>query len=315
MIKLFYYNKSLKTEEFSEENLIKIRKFPIWIDFDSANKKDLDLLTSFFGVHQLTVEDINSGASRIKSESFSEYDFFALKKASSVRSAKLSRLDFIIGNNFLLTFHDSPASSILNLIEDKEKLEKLFIKGTDFIFQRILDVEMDTFLPLIQKISEDIALVEERVIVDSQKDLLKVLLNHKKELRKLRESLVPQSDLIRGITKDEQRYISSNCAAYFRDVHDTSIYLVNTLNAEKENINSAFEGYMTSVSNTTNEIVKFLTLIGTILLPLTFLTGVYGMNFLFLPGSKHPYGFWGMIGFMGFLTIVMLIYFKKKKWL
>ena len=315
MITIFYYDKKLKTLEFSKKNLLRVKNKPVWIDVEKGTKDHYNIIREVFDLHPLTVEDVMLKPTHVKVEEFPNYLLVVLKGISSEDTVRLTEVDFVIGKNWLITNHHGPRSSVQKLMEDEEKLVKLLRKGVDFVMHRLIDVEVDNYMPVISQFDEQIEKLEEEAVKKPDQSIMQKILKLKKRLGEIKKSSFPQREIIGLLARREYKYISKKAEAYFRDVYDHTIHISNTIAHQREAINGTFDVYMSSLSNNMNEVMKMLSIIATIMLPLTFITGVYGMNFLFLPASKHPFGFWGIIIFMAALAAFMLVLFRRKRWI
>jgi len=315
MITIHYYDRRLRTIEFSKSNLNKVKNKPLWIDVEKGTKEHFQILKDVFKLHPLTVEDLLSKPTHVKIEEFSKYLLVVLKAISSEGNYKLAELDLVIGKNFLITNHRDSRSSLNALMSDPERLAPLMKKGVDFLLHRLIDLEVDNYMPVLQQIDSKIVALEEEAIKSPESRVLKKILSLKRTLGEISKSSFPQREIIGILARRQYKYISPGVEAYFRDVFDHALHISTTIDSHRDSLNRAFDAYMSSLSNNTNDVMKLLSIIATIMLPLTFITGIYGMNFLFLPASKHPLGFWGVIVFMILLAAFMLIVFWRKKWI
>lgn len=310
MIEIFYYDKGLKEAKITDLDRLKNKK--IWVDITGMTIEDRDVLLSKFKLHHLTVDDLFKSRVRIKIEEFPEYIFCV---CYGIKKNDLVELDFVLGKNFLITNHKPKLDSFTSLKENKNKLESLFKNGNDFIFHWLLDYEVDNFFPFIDDIDESIEEVDDMVIRKPRRTTLKKIQSIKKQINELKKVSFPQRDKIANLAKKEYSFISKKAVPYFRDIYDNSIRLSDSIESCRDAIGNTFEAYMSSVSNSTNEAMKVLSIISTIGLPLTAISGIYGTNFRILPGSDHPIGFWIMLGIMTAFVAGMIFFFKKNEWI
>jgi magnesium transporter len=315
MITIYYYDKRLHTVEFSKRNLLKIKNKPLWIDVEKGTKEHFKILQEVFDLHSLTIEDLCYKPTHVKIEAFPNYLLVVLNGISTEEELKLKEVDFLIGKNFLISNHQSPRSAVKHMMEDPDRLAQTMKKGVDFVLHGLVDAEVDNYLPMIAKVDEQIEKLEDEAVRRPEPELLKKIIRLKKKISHIKKSSFPQREMIGILARREYKYISPRAEAYFRDVYDHALHISNTIDSQRESMNGVFDAYMSSLSNKMNEVMKMLSIIATIMLPLTFITGVYGMNFLFLPASKHPFGFWGTMIFMAALAIFMLVVFWRKKWI
>lgn len=312
MIEIFYLDKTVKKASLAD--LPKLRRKKIWIDITGITKDESIVIKSFFGLHPLTAEDLITPNARIKVEEFDDYlfcVFYGIKKSK----IELIEIDFVVGKNFVISNHSKPIKSIEELKGDYEKVGNLLSKGVDFVFHRILDMEIDNFMPSLESIDDEIEDIEEKVTEKPSPELLSRILGLKRKMVMLKKVVFPQREKVSFLTKNDYRFISENAKPYFRDVYDHAIRVHDTVENYREAIGNTFDVYMSSVSNSMNEVMKVLSIIATIALPLTVISGIYGTNFSVLPGQGFAYGFWIMILAMVLLCVFMLFYFRKKRWI
>jgi len=312
MIDIYYFDGEVKKGDIKKiDSLI---SHPVWIDVTKISKEESQLLKSTFNLHPLTSEDLIHKQVRVKVEQFPKYLFGVFYGIRNLKSFNLFEFDLIIGNNFIISNHYREIESITQLKNDTERLENLFIRGIDFIFHKILDLEVDNFVPILEHIDDKIETIEEQVTEKPHPELLKKILELKRLIIHIRKTTIPQRDKIYILTKSENKFISRKCIPYFRDIFDHAIRVSDMVDNYREAVSNTFDLYMSSVSNKMNEVMKVLSVIATIALPLTVISGIYGTNFASLPGSGFAYGFWVMILGMVLLSVVMLYYFKRRGW-
>ena len=223
-------------------------------------------------------------------------------------------MDFILNNNLLITNHKKPFKSFETLKEDSEKLIKLFTKGTDFLFHHLVDKEIDEFYPTLELITETIEEMEDEAISNPNTKLLSEILKLKREINKIKKITLANREKFSYLTKNNLPYISKKSLPYFRDVYDHIIRASDLAEDLRESISNVYDIYNSTLSNNMNQVMKTLSIFATIFLPLGVISGIYGTNFLKLPGSEFAYGFWSMIFVMFFISTIMMIIFKKKNW-
>ena len=312
MIELFYFDKSVKKGNLKDLN--KLRSKQIWIDVTNITKKESILIKKTFGLHPLTAEDLTSQNTRIKVEEFPEYLFCVFYGIQKAKAIELVELDFVLGKNFIITNHKKEIPSYNGLKKDKEKLENLFERGNDFIFHRLLDLEIDNYAPVLEDIDNKIEDIEEEVTKKPRPELLTRILKLKRLIVRIKKSVLPQREKIFFLAKNEYHFISKKSIPYFRDVYDHAVRVSDFIDNYREAVGSTFDAYISSVSNSMNEVMKVLSIIATIALPLTVISGIYGTNFQDLPGASFIHGFWIMILIMILLIFSMIYYFKRRGW-
>lgn len=276
-----------------------------WIQCSKLTKEEAAELQKILELHPLTTEDILNRNIRIKVEEFTEYIFCVFY---TLRGKEPVELDFVVGKNFVL-------SHGLDLDISPTTAAAALRKGPDFLFHLLIDQEVDHTFEELQKLSDQIDHLEDAVIKEASPKTLSRIHAVRRTTSNLRRIFLTQREKLGMLAKTELPLISAKSRPYFRDVYDHSIRVSDALESYKEAASNVFEIYMSSVSNNMNEVMKTLSIIATIALPLTVVSGVYGTNFLLLPGSKHPAGFWIMVGLMGVMILGMLVYFRKRRWI
>lgn len=312
MIEIFYFDGGLRKGNIDELEKLKVHK--LWINIQNITKKEADLIKNTFNLHPLTIEDLINQNTRIKVEEFPSYllcVFYGLQKSKKI---EMVELDFVLGENFLITNHQKDIKTITDIKNDKEKLESLFLKGCDFIFHKLLDSEIDNYSPVLEFIDDKIEDIEEEVTKNTKPEMMTRILQLKRQIVRIKKMTLPQREKISFLAKNNYKFISRKAIPYFRDIYDHAIKVSDNIDNYREAIGNTYDAYMSAISNSMNEVMKVLSIIATIALPLTVVSGIYGTNFTNLPGSGYIYGFGAMILFMMLIIAGMIYYFKKKNW-
>ncbi len=312
MITVFYFDNGVKKGSVEELSLLK--EFPLWVDVTGITKKEAELLGKEFDLHPLTQEDLVHASTRIKVEEFANYlfcVFYAIEKSKSVR---LIDMDFVVGNTFIITNHMKELHSFEELKRDEEKLGQLFLKGPEFVFHHLLSEEVEYYLPVLERLDDELEQIEEELTKKPKQQLLRKVLDLKHELSLVRKTAFTHREKVGFLVRNSYKCISKEGVLYFRDVYDHAIRVSDKVDNSREMVSNAFDLYMSAISNNTNDVMKVLSIFATIALPLTVISSIYGTNFVVLPGSNNPLGFWLMIGFMFFFCVGFVIYFKRRGW-
>jgi magnesium transporter len=312
MIEAFYLDGDVKRARIEELSTI-IDK-PLWVDITNLNKEEQQQIQKTFNLHPLTSEDLYKTGVRVKVEKFANYIFFVFYGITEEKGIHLFEIDLILGKNFIISSHRRHDCAHDQLKHDLENLRALFEKGSDFIFHKILDKEVDNYVPALDNFGGEIEDLEEAITKQPSPQLLNQVLEKKRRLSRIRKFMVPQREKLGLLTKSEYSFISSQALPYFRDVHDHSIRILDTLDNYREALANTFDLYMSSLSNSTNEVMKVLSIIATIALPLSVVSGIYGTNFISLPGAGSSFGFWAMLLLMAVISAGMIGYFKWRNW-
>lgn len=292
----------------------------IWVDMMDIEDNDIDLLSSVFNIHPLTIEDIIMPNARPKIENFGEYLYiimFALEPQNGKMRSRINtiELDCCIGRNFLITCHTAPIPP-LGVCKDRVKKQSpTIMHGPDMLLYSILDSCVDSYFPIITEFDQMVDEMSEELFKEPGRSTLKRIYKLKNDIIQLRRIIGPQADVAGLIVRGEFKFILPSNIAYFRNIHDNLVRLNDVIGASRDVITGAMEAYAAIVSNRLNEVMKTLTVITTIMMPLTLIASIYGMNFKHMPELEHKFGYPTIIAIMIIVTVSMLIYFRRKKWL
>ena len=311
-MEIYYLDKTLK--KASAKDLPKIQDKPLWIDLIDIKKEEAELLGKTFDFHALTTEDLMNKGIRIKVEEFNKYLFCVFYGVQMQKSLELVEMDFVIGKNYVISNHLNTISSFEDLKKNKEKLANLFKKGPDFVFHDLLDGGIDDYFPILEHIDDQIEKIEETITKKVNPESMTKILKLKRQIILVKKATFSQREKIGYLAKNEYNEISKKSLPYFRDVYDHAIRVSDSVDNYREAIGNTFDVYMSAVSNSMNEVMKVLSIIATIALPLTVISGIYGTNFTKLPGAAFGYGFWAMIFSMVLMVIGMLYFFRRRGW-
>ncbi len=306
---------NLKPDKFKEvlahnENLL-------WLDVENPTKKELELLKAQFKLHPLTIEDCVNTNARPKIDQFPDYMFLILHSVGvrpRANKIKTVELNICIGKNFLLTIHIDPIPSINTNWGRCQKNTQALTRGPDRLLHHIVDSLVDNYFPLMDMFDGRIAKIEHDVFKEAGQQALNQIFSVKKDLLFLRRFVAPQREMVNLLSKDQYSLIRPSIQVYFRDVFDNLLFIQDAIDTYRDSISGALDAYLTTISNKTNEIMKTLTIIATIAMPLTLITGIYGMNFRHMPEIDWPFGYAWAYLLMFAIGVGMLAYFKRKKW-
>lgn len=318
-ITVFQYNKETydekltnKCPQFKNDATIK------WIKINGFSQIEiLKEISSCFNLHSLVLEDILNTNQRPKIEDYDDYLYLVLKLFNkSSKRIITKQISFILKKDLLISFQDDD-DNIFQTIIDRIKTKETPIrkKGADYLLYSLIDTIIDSYYLNLEQLEDEVEIIEEDLIENPQRDVLQKIHNIKKDLITLRKAIWPIREMLSNIESYEYSLIDKSTNYYFRDVYDHSIQVYDTLESFRDRISEMLDIYLSSTSNKLNEIVRVLTVISTIFVPLTFIAGLYGMNFRFMPEITHPYGYPGVLIIMFFISVSMLIYFRRKKWI
>ncbi|MDP8214415.1 MAG: magnesium/cobalt transporter CorA [Candidatus Euphemobacter frigidus] len=291
-----------------------------WINIDGLHQTEIiEKIGKHFGLHPLVIEDIVNTGQRPKVEDFGEYIFVVLKmlgyddKKTEVTSEQVS---LVLGSNFVISFQEKLGDvfeTIRSRIrEGKGRIRKM---GVDYLTYALVDSVVDYYFFILEKLGDKIEEVEEELVSDPKPETLQMIHSLKRELLFIRKSVWPLREVISGLQRGEYSLISDATVIYFRDVYDHTIQVIDTVETFRDMVSGMLDTYLSSISNRMNEVMKVLTIIATIFIPLTFIVGIYGMNFEFMPELKWHWSYPAVWLVMIGVFIGMIVYFKKKKWL
>ena len=291
-----------------------------WINIDGIHKSDVIQETGeCFNLHPLILEDIMNVEQRPMIEDFEDYLFVVLKMVyhdETVRHSKVEHVSFVLGSHYLISFQEEEGD-VFNIIrnrirEGKGRIRKM---GCDYLLYSLIDAIVDGYFTVLERIGEKIEDIEEEVIRYPTPKTLQTIYGVKRELIFLRKSVWPLREVVNKLEKCESSLIKEDTERYFRDVYDHSIQVAETIESFRDMNSGMLDIYLSSVSNRMNEVMKVLTIIATIFIPLTFIAGIYGMNFQNMPELEWNWGYFLVLLIMLFIGIIMIIYFRRKKWL
>jgi magnesium transporter len=291
-----------------------------WINIDGIHDIGImEKLGDCYGIHRLVLEDILNTDHRPKTEDYGDYIYAVLKMIGfddKTEEIGIDQVSLILGSNFVISFQEREGEIFDQLRERIRKGNGRTRKmGADFLAYSLLDSIIDYYFIVLEKLGEKIELLEERVAVQPGPETLRVLHSLKSEMLSFRKSVWPLREAIARLERGGSDLIQDSTQIYLRDVYDHTIQVIDTIETFREMLSGMLDIYLSSISNRTNEVMKVLTIIATIFMPLTFLAGVYGMNFKYMPELEKHWGYPMILLIMLGVCIFMFAYFKRKKWL
>lgn len=298
-----------------------LRHWVKWIDFIGVDQtSDLESFGKLFELHPLTLEDIANVHQRPKMEDMDDYLFLVLKMFDfdhEEQKIKEEQISLILGERYVITFQENEWSDDFSnvkerILKGKGKIRKM---KSDYLMYSILDSIVDQYFVVLEHIEEKIEVLQDELMTNPTTATLPKIQNLKQELIWLRKSIWPVREIINSLQKTDSDLIHDELHTYLRDVYDHTIQIIDTIETFRDIIAGSLDIYLSSISNRMNEIMKVLTIIGTIFIPLTFIVWVYGMNFKYMPefGMKLAYPTLWII--MIWIVVWMLWFFRKKKWI
>lgn len=288
-----------------------------WLNLDGLNNQDIvEKIQNHFGLHPLLIEDVLADQ-RPKSEDYEDCLFFTMKMLYRIEGMRIDyeQISFVLGKNFLITFQEKEGD-LFDGFRDRiqHDLGKVRKKGPDYLLYRLIDIIVDSYYTVLDRVGDLIDEIEEDAYENPSTASFNKIQLLKKELIFLRKALYPLREATGRIVKGESEFISDECSRYYADVYDHIAHLIDSLETYKDLTSSLLDIHINAMNTKMNEVMKVLTVISTIFMPLTFIVGVYGMNFHYMPELDWKYGYFGVWGVMAVIFFGMLIFFRRKKW-
>jgi len=315
--KQFHEKEAKKIEEsFS----YKSRSSVTWINIDGLHQVDIiEKIGNYFGMHPLILEDILNTSQRPKVEEFEDHLFIVFKMLTydgSVKKIDSEQVSMVLGKNFVISFQEKEGDVFEGIRERiRHAKGKIRNMGADYLVYALMDAVVDNYFTVLEQIGDNIEETEEDLVSRPVPKMLHTIKNLKNEMIFLRRSVWPLRELISNLTRGDMKFIKNMTIIFFRDVYDHTIQVIDMIESYRDMLSGLMDIYLSSISNKMNEVMKVLTIIATIFIPLTFIVGVYGMNFEFIPELKWKWGYFSVWGFMVSVFILMISFFKRKKWL
>jgi len=291
-----------------------------WINVDGLH--DISIVEKagkHFDIHPLILEDIVNTGQRPKFEDVEKHIFIVLKMLyfdDNSQTVQSEQVSIVLASNYVISFQEK-IGDVFEQIRDRIRNARGRIRkmGPDYLMYVLLDAIVDSYFGILEKLGEKIELMEEELVGDPTEKTLKQIYDLKREMVFLRKSVWPLRELVSGITRSESSLIIETTGVYLRDVYDHTIQVIDTVESFRDMLSGMLDIYLSSVSNRMNAVMKVLTIIATIFIPLTFITGIYGMNFTFMPELDWQLGYPFSLLVMLAIGMVMVVYFRMKKWL
>lgn len=289
-----------------------------WINISAIHHTEIiQKIGDFFNLHPLVLEDIPNTLLSPQYEDFDDYLFITLKMLSVNEENHLveqEHVSFILGKNYLLSFQERKKDVFDPVRQRLERARgKIRKKGVDYLLYALLDVIVDNYYAITEEISEKMNQLESELIHRPTPRAVEKIANYKKQLIELRKTVYPLRDAL-GKLDNEEELVEQSTMRFFNDVYSHVEHVINTMETQREILTGFMDLYMSTLSHKMNEVMKTLTIIATIFIPLTFVAGVYGMNFQYMPELQWKWGYFAVLGFMFVVGVVMYIYMKSRRW-
>jgi magnesium transporter len=290
----------------------------LWVSLENTDEEEItSILRDAFHFHPLAIEDcLTVGYQTPKIDDFGTYIFIITHALGLGPEFEMVELNAFLGEKFLVTSYQGPTMSPIQMVWKKlDRDERLASHGSDFLLHAILDVQVDEFTPLIDQIDEEIEVLEDAVLGHPHPSVLERILDLKHRIMSLRRIIGPQREVMNRLSRDDFPQITKQSRIYFRDIYDHLVRIQDMTESIRDLISGSLDIYLSATSNRLNEVMKALTIVSTIFLPLSFVAGVYGMNFQFMPELNWKYGYLMVWGVFILIVAGMLWFFKKRGWI
>ncbi|WP_242664238.1 magnesium/cobalt transporter CorA [Chlorobium sp. N1] len=292
----------------------------LWVNIDGLH--DVGLVGeagTHFGLHPLTLEDILHTLQRPKIEDFDRYLFLVLKTLQTdAEEGGLAeeQLAIVVGEDFVLSFREAPGPLFASIHERLENAgTNVRKKGADYLAYALVDAVVDSYFAVLEAFEDRIETLDDLLTETAARGSLPAMYTLKKELILLRKSVWPLREIINSIGRDRYRVIDDEASGpFFRDILDNIVLVIETVETYRDIVIGMYDTWLAIANNRMNEIMKVLTIIATVFMPLSFIAGVYGMNFRYMPELSWPWGYYGVLGLMASIFIGMILFFRTRKW-
>jgi magnesium transporter len=291
-----------------------------WINVDGVHEPEvIQHLGECYGIHPLILEDIMTTSQRPKLEDMGDYLFLVVRMMTNHRGQdeeKFEQVSLVLGSNFVLSFQED-VGDVFDPVRARLRKGKgrLRSQGSDYLAYALLDAIVDGYFFELEKLGDEIEALEDNILHDPKPAAVHRIHQLKREMIFLRKSVWPLREVISRLERRESPLIKESTAIFLKDVYDHTIQVIDTVETFRDMLTGMLDTYLTSVSNRMNEIMKVLTIIATIFIPLTFVAGIYGMNFKHMPELTWRWGYGFIWVIMAGVALVMIFFFKRKKWL
>jgi magnesium transporter len=291
-----------------------------WINVNGISQvQNLEAMGKCFKIHPLVLEDILEIGQRPKVEDYDDYLYIVLNAIRPVAEGEelvAEEISLVLGPHYVLSFHEGDRDLFApvreRLLQAKGRIRKM---GADFLAYSLIDLTVDNYFVQLEKFGDEIEFLEDEVVARPSPQTLRDVHRFKNDMIMLRKSLWPLREVIARLERRESPLISESLGNYFRDVYDHTIIAIDTVETYRDILSGMLDIYLSSMSNRLNSIMKVLTIIATIFMPLTFITSLYGMNFKNMPELQWEYGYFMVLGMVVVIAVSMLEYFRRKRWI
>ena len=291
-----------------------------WINVDGVNDAQiLEKIGECFGLHPLILEDIMNTDQRPKVEDFGNYMYVVLKMLhydNEKSDVVTEQVSIILGSGFVISFQEREGD-VFNPIRDRVRTARGLIRkmGPDYLTYALIDAIVDNYFLILERLGEKIEYIEDELVTKPTLETLREIHELKRDMIFLRKSVWPLREVVSKLEREGSKLIKETTGISLRDVYDHTVQVIDAVETFRDMLSGMLDIYLSSISNRMNEVMKVLTIIATIFIPLTLISGVYGMNFAYMPELGSPWGYPLVLLSMAIIVSLMLVYFRRKRWL
>jgi magnesium transporter len=290
-----------------------------WLNLEGMHKEEVDKIGQYYGIHYLIKEDILSYGQRPKFDEVNDILYVLLnmlfynKETNNIEHEQIS---IVLGNNFVISFQEDARRDVFNPIRQKLKFSSTKIRQmpADYLFYSMIDIIVDSYFEVIEKVGERIEITEDELMNNSGKKVFAQINLIRKDLMLLKRNTTPVRDLVAGILRSDNTLLNENTTKYYKDVYDHIMQANDLVDNYRELVNTLQEMYFNNVNLRMNEVMKTLAILTTVMAPATVIGGIFGMNFDIIPYAHHRWGFYGTVMVMTGIPIIMIWWFRKRGW-
>lgn len=307
-------------DDFSNDAIKPLTNGKIWIDIQGLDHVDIiSQIGEKYNLHPILIENVVDVEQRPKFEEFENcllIIFDTLRFNESSHTIQNYQNAVVFGNDYLISFQEGHEDSFGSVRERMQKvIGRIRSKGPDYLAYAIVDTQVDSYYLVMDKIEEEIELLESNLELSNEKDIRQKILHLKKELITIRRTIHPLREALGKMSRFESKFIEPTTSIFLKDVYDHTVYILELTETQKDMLSSIYDLYVAQISMRMNNVMKALTIVSSIFIPLSFIASLYGMNFENMPELKNPNGYFYVLGFMLFLLLGMIGYFKKRGWM
>jgi len=290
-----------------------------WIHADGVHQVGVvEALGSALGLHPLVMEDILNTDQRPKLEPYEDYLFVVLKmlEFDDEKHETISQqVSIVIGRHYVLSLQERPNKAFDQIRERLQAGRRIRFLGTDYLAYALIDAITDHYFSVLEKFGDEVEVLEDQLVASPSPEILNRIHHLKREMLLLRKAIWPLREVLSSLSRNDLAFVSDSTRVYLRDVYDHIVHALDTVETLRDLLTGMIDLYLSSASNRMNEVMKMLTIIATLFMPLTFIAGVYGMNFEYMPELGQRWGYPGVLVVMLLVVAGLLYYFRRKSWL